>query len=142
MSADDRSVAVLFVCGLLLLIVSFWNSGIKGGPQVLTNEKAKEMQEARREYHRLSHETAHRREQLQAEQVGNQVYESVEDKELQEAERTFNRLKDEIDAIRNGRLWLTGLLRYGGFSLVIAGGVLLWYRRRPASPAEGESKVM
>ena len=139
MTIDDRLNVVLFVSGVLLFTVSFW-TGDSNSRTNLTTEKAMEMQQARRDYHRLSHEYAEQVAEKKSAQ-NDTTKQEPSDNELLKAEAKFNQLQEEIDAMRNNPPWLSGLLRYGGLTLVLAAGTMAWLRRSPDSQAGSESRI-
>ncbi len=117
MPSDRRFLALLLVCGITLFLASFWAPGISYPLSELTTEKAQEIQQARLDYHRLSH--AH------AAHADDHPEEKHDDAELLAAEKNFYRLHDEIERIRNARPWVTSMLRYGGLVLFVVSGSML-----------------
>ena len=117
MPTNRRILTILLVCGITLFLVSFWASGISHPLSELTTEKAQEIQQARLDYHRLTHEhSVH---------ADDHPEEKHDDAELLAAEKNFYRLQDEIERIRNARPWVTSMLRYGGLVLFVVSGSTL-----------------
>ncbi len=117
MPTDRRILTILLVCGITLFLASFWAPRISRPLSELTTEKALEIQQARIDYHRLSH--AH------AAHANDHPEEKHDDAELLAAEKNFYRLQDEIERIRNARPWVTSMLRYGGLILFVMSGSML-----------------
>ncbi len=117
MPTNRRILTILLLCGITLFLASFWAPGISHPLSELTTEKAQEIQQARLDYHRLSHDhTKH---------ADDHPEEKHDDAELLAAEKNFYRLHDEIERIRNARPWVTSMLRYGGLVLFVVSGSML-----------------
>ena len=117
MPTDRRILTILLVCGITLFLASFWVPGISHPQSELTTEKAQEIQQARLDYHRLTHEhSVH---------ADDPPEERHDDAELLAAEKNFYRLQDEIERFRNARPWVTSMLRYGGLVLFVVSGSML-----------------
>ncbi|MCH7751505.1 MAG: hypothetical protein IH898_05050 [Planctomycetes bacterium] len=117
MPTNRRILTILLLCGITLFLASFWAPGISHPLSELTTEKAEEIQQARLDYHRLSHE--------HAEHADGHPEEKHDDAELLAAEKNFYRLHHEIESIRNARPWVTSMLRYGGLVLFVVSGSML-----------------
>lgn len=131
--SKEKFLAGLFTLGLTMIAVSFLRGGLTGQQHTLTVEKAKEIQQARRKFHGLSHEFAQHAAggEPSADDDGN--LKQIERSKVEAAEAEFNRLHAEIEAIRNSRPWLTILLRIGGVGACLLAGILAFATGRQTS---------
>lgn len=131
---DEKTAQGLFALGIALFLASFLHGGLFGGQHTLTTEKAQEIQQARREFHNLSHQYAHHTagDNPGLDAGGDPI--EIDRSKVEAAEEKFNQLQAEVDAIRNSRPWLTTLLRLGGAGLcLLAGALALASRNKPVS---------